>query len=115
MTEPSHKAVSGPADHEDHPGQTLVTRDHETIRAWVSGRDGVPTMDRQHDGAGSRPVALALELPDAGLPGGHERVSWESWLQAFDRYDMRFAFREHEADGRVSTFWSLDTSGRAEG
>lgn len=115
MTEPTHKAVSGPDDHESVPGQTLVTRGHEAIRAWATDREGVPTMSGRPDGGGSRPVDLGLELPESGLAAGHERVSWEQWLQAFDRYDMRFEFREHEADGRVSTFWALDTSGRAEG
>ncbi|TDC52994.1 hypothetical protein E1212_07590 [Jiangella ureilytica] len=115
MTQPTHKAVSGPDEHEDQPGQTLVTRNHETIRAWAADRDGVPTMSEQLDGGGSRPVDLALELPDTEPAAGYERVSWERWLQAFDRYDMRFEFREHEADGSMSTSWSLDTSGRAEG
>jgi hypothetical protein len=115
MTEPTHKAVSGPDEHEDQLGQTLVTRDHEAIRAWAADRDGVPTMREQHDGGGARPADLSLELPDDRPAGGHERVAWERWLQAFDRYDMRFQYREHEADGRVSRFWSIDGSGRAEG
>ncbi|PZF80313.1 hypothetical protein [Jiangella anatolica] len=111
MTDPTHKAVTEPGTSADHAGQTLITRDHEVIRRWAESRDATPIGNA--DGTTvAPPGTLGLALP--GDPGG-DGLSWEQWFESFDRHDLRFAYRETEADGTASTFWAIDASGNEEG
>ncbi len=114
MSEPTHKAVSGPDVHEDHAGQILVTRDHRVIRSWASARGATPATTRPPEGGRLAADALRLSLPGAD-DDGSESVAWDRWLEAFDTYDLRFWHREHEPDGGTSTFWRFDASDRDEG
>ncbi|TDD65462.1 hypothetical protein E1262_25105 [Jiangella aurantiaca] len=113
MTDPTHKAVSDPEEHADQPGQTLVTRDHEVIRRWAESRGAVPAGTADVPGTTVSPGTLQLALPGSGAAS--DEVSWDRWFESFDRYDLRFRYREAEADGTTSTFWELDASGREEG
>lgn len=113
MTDPTHKAVSEPGEQPDHPGQNLVTRNHAVIRHWAESRDAVPAGHADSPSTAASPRTLRLALPGAG--GADEELSWDRWFESFDRYDLRFVYRETEPDGSRSTFWALDGSDREEG
>ncbi|RIQ18319.1 hypothetical protein [Jiangella rhizosphaerae] len=113
MTDPTHKAVNDPEEHADQPGQNLVTRDHEVIRRWAESRGAVPAGTPDVTGAAVSPSTLQLAMP--GADARADEVSWDRWFESFDRYDLRFQYREAEADGTTSTYWSLDASDREEG
>jgi hypothetical protein len=96
VSEPTHKAVTDPDVHEDHPGQILVTRSHHVVRSWAAARGAEPATTRAPEGGRLPADALRLSFRGSGDDG--ETVSWESWLEAFDTHDLRFHFREHEPD-----------------
>ncbi|MQA95755.1 MAG: hypothetical protein GEV11_14285 [Streptosporangiales bacterium] len=91
--------------HEDHPGQTLVTTDHEVIHRWAEERGAVPAR-----GPGTGPDdtqgTLRFDFTDGG--DGLEPVSWEDWLDTFDRRGLRFIYQEHLRSGRTSNFFRLE-------
>lgn len=93
------------SQHEEHPGQTLVTRDHDTIREWAEARGGEPATvpGTEHDGLG----VLQFDFPGYGGKG-LAHVSWDEWFEAFDRRRLRFIYQEHKRDGSQSNFFRLD-------
>ncbi|HEU4540240.1 MAG TPA: hypothetical protein VFR23_03860 [Jiangellaceae bacterium] len=44
--QPTWKTTTTPNEHEDFPGQMLVTRDQRTIMAWEQQRDAVPVFTK---------------------------------------------------------------------
>jgi hypothetical protein len=109
----SQKDVHGPGEHEDYPGQTLVTSNHEVIRGWADDRQAQPATvpGTEHEG---RPGVLVFDFP--GYGGENLRqIDWEEWFRSFDERNLRFIFQEHLRDGRESNFFklqSLDRSGQ---
>jgi hypothetical protein len=100
------KKISSPDEHEDHPGQTLWTQDHETIKRWAEKRGAkpatVPGTER-----GSRAGVLTFDFPGYGGEG-LEEISWDEWFKTFDARDLRFLFQEHTSDGKESNFFRLE-------
>lgn len=107
----SQKEVRTPDEHEDYPGQTLVTSDHEVIRSWAAGREAQPATvpGTEHEG---RPGVLVFDFP--GYGGENLRhLDWEEWFRSFDERDLRFIFQEHLRDGRESNFFQLENPHRS--
>jgi hypothetical protein len=104
------KWIESPDDHEDHPGQSLVTRHHDVIRRWAEEREARPaTVEAtEHDG---RPGVLTFDFP--GYGGENLKpISWDEWLQRFDERNLVFHFQEHKKDGSLSNFFRLDSPDR---
>ena len=104
------KWIESPDDHEDHPGQSLVTRNHDVIRRWAEERGAQPATveGTEHDG---RPGVLTFDFP--GYGGENLKpISWDEWLQRFDERNLAFHFQEHLKDGRPSNFFQLDSPER---
>jgi hypothetical protein len=110
---PSWKAVTSPGDHEDYPGQLLITRDTDTIVAWAGARDATPIVVGEP--GGDRLDELALDLPGQAPRDAGRAVAWEQWLGTFRTADLRFVFQEHTSQGEVSTYYRLDPSSHEEG
>lgn len=110
---PSWKAVSSPDEHEDYPGQLLITRDTETIKAWAGARDATPIL--VGDQGGDRLDQLALDIPGQAARDEGTAASWDDWSRTFATSDLRFVFQEHTSEGDVSTYYRLDPSSREEG
>ncbi len=112
--QPSWKTITTPEEHEDFPGQMLVTRDPRTIVAWAQERDAVPSIvPGQGNAGGIDELRLAIrgDSPDdAGT-----RVSWDEWLSVFRTADLRFVFQERTENGDMSTYHRFDTTARQEG
>ncbi len=98
-------AVTSVGEHEDHPGETLVTRDHDVIRRWAEARDAQPAtvQGTEHD---DHLGVLRFDFP--GYGGDNlEHVSWDEWFKTFDDRNVEFVFQEHTSDGSESNFFRL--------
>lgn len=109
--QPTWRTITTPEEHEDFPGQMLVTRDQRTIMAWAQQRDAVPVVVRGEGGAGLDELRLDIR----GISDVGERVSWDEWLRTFTMADLRFVYQERTSDGDLSTHYRLDSTARQEG
>src|SRR5213596_628162 len=90
------------AQKEQHAGQTLRTRDHNTVRSWARERKAKPATVPGTEPDGHLGV-LRLDFP--GYGGDRlEEVSWEPWFATFDDRDLEFVYQEHTKDGAQSNF-----------
>jgi hypothetical protein len=105
--------ISSPEEHEERPGRSLWTTDHETIRAWAERRGAtpatVPGIDR-----GDRTGALRLKFR-RGEADDLDEIPWDEWFRAFDERRLRFIYQEHTSDGADSNFFRLDSPDRGDG
>lgn len=108
------KEITGPDQHEDHPGQTLVTRNHDVIRRWAEERGAKPATVPGTEHQGHLGV-LRLNFPGYDESDRLEEVSWDDWFKAFDQRGLLFIYQEHRSDGRVSNFFRLDNPERDDG
>jgi hypothetical protein len=106
------RKVTAPDQHEEHEGQTLRTRDHDTIRRWAEERDGRPaTVDGTEHGK-----LLGVLRIDFGEPSDRLReVTWDEWFRTFDERNLEMIFQEHRSDGRQSNFFRLLNPDREDG
>jgi hypothetical protein len=83
-------------------GESLSTKDHDTIRKWAEERNGKPVRIK---GAG-------IELDFPGYSGGErfEEISWDEWFEEFDSKGLELQYQETTKDGEQSNFNKL-TSG----
>ena len=83
-------------------GESLSTKDHDTIRRWAEERNAKPVRIK---GAG-----IELDLP--GYSGGDrfEEISWDEWFKELDEKGLELQYQETTKDGEQSNFNKL-TSG----
>lgn len=98
-------------EHEDHPGQTLVTRNPNVIRSWAEARDAVPATTPGGDP--DQPRVLRFDFP--GYDRELQELSWEAWLRVFEERELVFLFQEHMKAGNQSNFFRLDSPHREDG
>jgi hypothetical protein len=107
------KWINSIEDHEEHKGQSLVTRNHDVIKKWAEERGAAPATvpgTRHGDDLG----VLRFDFP--GFGGRElEHVDWEEWLKTFDNRDLAFIFQEHQKKGNQSNFFRLDNPHREDG
>jgi hypothetical protein len=100
------REIRSPDEHESYQGETLVTTNHDVIRAWAEARGAkpatVPGTER-----GDRLGVLTLDFPGYGGENLRE-VSWDEWFRTFDERGLRFIFQEHTKDGSESNFFRLE-------
>ncbi|HLH71809.1 MAG TPA: hypothetical protein VKX96_00895 [Chloroflexota bacterium] len=102
--------INSPNEHESHPGQSLVTRNHEVIRQWADKRNAVPATvpGTEHDG---HLGVLRFDFPGYG---GRtlEHVTWDQWFKTFDDRHLVMIYQEHMRNGRMSNFFHLNSPWR---
>lgn len=100
-------------EHEDHPGESLFTRDHDVIRHWAEERDATPSTvpGTEHDG---RIGVLRFDFPGYGGQS-LQHVSWDQWFTTFDERRLNFLYQEHLRSGRQSNFFVLENPTREDG
>jgi hemerythrin superfamily protein len=103
------KWISSPGEHEDHPGQTLATRNPEVIRRWAEERKAKPATIPGDDPG--NPRVLRLDFP--GYSEDLVQLSWDAWFSTFRRRDLVFLFQEHLKNGRPSNFFQFDNPEQA--
>lgn len=101
------KWIGGPDDHEDHPGQSLVTRNHEVIKRWAEERVAKPSTvpGTQHEDSLG---VLRFDFPGYGGKD-LEETTWEEWLRTFDNRQLVFLFQEHLKNENQSNFFRLES------
>ncbi|MBO9612891.1 MAG: hypothetical protein J7619_09365 [Dyadobacter sp.] len=85
-------------------GSNTATRDHDTIRAWVEKRGGVPSVvkgtAKKKDGDG----ILRIDFPGYSGEDSLQEISWEEFFRKFDESQLEFLYQEKTADGKESRF-----------
>jgi hypothetical protein len=101
------KWLGSPSEHEDYPGQSLITRNHEVIKAWAEERKATPVTvpGTEH---GKNLGVLRFTFP--GYKSKNmEPVKWEDFFSTFDNRKLVFLFQEHLKNGNQSNFFKFDT------
>ena len=103
--------IDGTDEHEERPGKTLVTRDHDVIRQWAEARGGKPATieGTEHDGHAG---VLRFDFPGGDRGGRLKHISWDEWFKTFDERGLNFLYQEHKADGSESNFFRLKNPNR---
>jgi hypothetical protein len=98
-------------EHEERPGKTLVTRDHDVIRQWAEERGAKPASveGSRH---GDRWGVLRFDFPAGGKSDRLVEISWDEWFETFDERGLNFIYQEHKADGSDSNFFRLENPDR---
>lgn len=102
--------IHAPDEHEERPGRSLITTDHEVIRRWAGERGARPATvpGTEH---GGRPGVLRFDFPGHG--GGDLReISWDEWFGTFEARRLNFIYQEHRRDGSPSTFFRVESPER---
>ena len=78
-------------------GESLTTRDLDTIRTWAEERNGKPVKIKDQD---------MIEIDFPGYSGGDrfEEISWEQWGEIFERHGLELTYQETTKDGEQSNF-----------
>jgi hypothetical protein len=78
-------------------GETLSTKDHDTIRRWAEERGGKPVRVRDTG---------VIELDFPGYSGGDrfEEIAWDDWFRVFDERNLELQYQETTKDGERSNF-----------
>ncbi len=106
--------VESPDEHEERPGRSLVTRNHDVIRQWAEARNAVPATieGTEHEG---RPGVLRFDFEGVGDDERSSRlkhISWDEWFETFDARNLNFIYQEHRSDGSESNFFRLENPDR---
>ena len=91
-------------------GQTLRTRDRDTIQQWAEERGAKPATvaGSEHD---DHLGVLRFDFPGYG---GQElkHVSWDEWFRTFEERKLEFVYQETKADGKQSNFFRVTNPDR---
>jgi len=101
------KWIGSQDDHEEHAGQSLVTRNYEVIKQWAEERGAKPATvpGTEH---GRTLGVLRFNFPGFGGKDLQE-TSWEEWLRTFDERKLVFLFQERLKNGNQSNFFRLES------
>ncbi|MEU4575750.1 hypothetical protein ACBI99_23635 [Nonomuraea sp. ATR24] len=102
--------IGSTGEHEERPGRSLITTDHDVIRKWADERGARPATvpGTEHDG---RAGVLRFDFPGYG-GDDLEEISWDDWFRTFDERGLNFIYQEHKKDGKQSNFFRLENPGR---
>jgi hypothetical protein len=100
--------ITSPSEHEEHPGRSLVTHNHQAILQWAAKRNAMPATipGTRHDG---HLGILRFDFPGWG---GHERlehVTWEQWLNTLDDRELVMVYQGHMENGHESNFFHFNS------
>jgi|GEM_PF-2011058 len=101
--------ITSPDEHEERPGRSLYTRDHETIRRWAEERDAVPATV---EGTEHGDHLGVLRFDFGGYSDRLRHVDWEEWFRTFDDRNLNFIYQEHRKDGSPSNFFQFENPDR---
>ncbi len=96
-------ALGAPSSTKKSGGSSVTTTDHDEIRQWVEARGGFPAHVRRTGSSAGDLGVLRIDYPGFSGTDTLERVSWDEWLEAFDRNKLAFLYQ----DKRKSRFSKL--------
>ncbi|MEU1724943.1 hypothetical protein [Nonomuraea sp. NPDC005692] len=102
--------VTSTDEHEERPGRSLITTDHDVIQEWAQERGAKPATvpGTEHQG---RAGVLRFDFPGYG-GGDLAEITWEEWFETFDQRKLNFIYQEHKKDGKQSNFFRLENPDR---
>ena len=87
----------------DH--ESITTTDHNTIKNWVTARNGKPALVA---GTGDKSTGKANGLLRINFPGGAEEslenIEWNKFITIFDENNLQFLYQDKTKDGEESRF-----------
>jgi hypothetical protein len=95
LPDPKHVPSVDVEETPESAREVVFTRDHDVIRRWASKRQAEPATG---EATTSGPATVNVNDGGAGIrfnfPGsGHFRpISWDEWLDNFDRHECAFVF-----------------------
>jgi hypothetical protein len=99
--------VHRPEDVAGEPGETLVTRSHEVIRAWADARKALPvSLPADESASQSGLLRIRSGVDQETLA----RIAWDEWFQTFEADNLVFVFRSSLPNGRRSNFFRLESA-----
>ena len=87
--------------------RAILTNDHDVIRRWAARRGAEPATG---EATASGPATIDVNDGGAGIrfnfPGVHRfrPISWDEWLEHFDKHDLLFVYEEEVSD-RAYQLW----------
>ena len=105
--------ITSTGDRPERAGRSLVTTDHAVIRQWAQSRKAVPATvpGTEH---GDHLGVLRFDFP--GYSGDTlTEVSWDEWLDTFDKRRLNFIYQEKLSSGKPSNFFQLESPDREDG
>jgi hypothetical protein len=85
-------------------GETLRTKDRDTIRRWAEERGAKPVRVKDTG-------VIELDFPGYSDSDRFEEISWDDWFRVFDERGLTFVYQEKTADGEQSNFNQLVQDG----
>lgn len=109
---PEHKSMIGvDADTPRRTdGAVIFTRDHEVIRRWAARRGAEPATG---EATSSGPATVHVSDGGAGVrfnfpaAARFRPISWDEWLESFDRHALAFVFDNDGDGGAVSNRYRI--------
>ena len=91
-------------------GETLRTKDRDTIEQWAEERGAKPATvpGAEH---GDHLGVLRFDFPNYGGQS-LKHVTWDEWFRTFKDRDLEFVYQETTADGKQSNFFRLTSPDR---
>lgn len=78
------------------------TTDHDTIRAWIESRGGVPTVVKGTEGEDGEGL---LRIDFAERDEKLEEISWDEFFDTFEDRGLAFLYQDKTKDGEESRFF----------
>ena len=92
------------------PEHVVSTRDHEVIRRWAQARQAEPATGEETQ---SGPATVRVNDGGAGIRfnfpgmGPFRPISWEEWLQNFDKHLCAFVYETDAQGGKTSNRYRI--------
>lgn len=107
------KWIHSPEEHADRAGQTLVTRDHDVIKAWAGERNAEPaTVESTRRGSRAGVLRFRFRGNEKGDNSRLQDVDWNTWFRTFDEREVAMLFQEKLRNGNQSNFFRFDSPHR---
>lgn len=79
-----------------------TTTDHDTIRAWIESRGGVPTVVKGTEGEDGEGL---LRVDFAERDEKLEEIPWDEFFDTFEDRGLAFLYQDKTKDGEESRFF----------
>ena len=92
--------------------KTKTTTDHDEIRRWAEERGGRPARVKG-TGSDGDPGMLRIDFPGFAGEESLEEISWDRWLEWFDRNNLALIIDTEPPGGKQARFNKLVSRSRA--
>jgi glutathione synthase/RimK-type ligase-like ATP-grasp enzyme len=86
--------------------EARTTTDPAEIKQWVEERGGKPARVKS-TASGKGGGVLRIDFPGYSGEDSLEEISWEEWLDTFEKRKLAFLHQDHLKSGKESRFFKL--------